>query len=225
MFFSRKCFKQLSKNFSNRGWYEHRTMWCVFLLISCLMACFCLILVWFLSNKFCNLHSPWGVIYFYLSHANSPWSSDAGSFSSPEAAFSHGCHENSSLKNKRNFLLILGERDRGESQASAKRESRTRQTKTSDLRSLEFLFLKKDLNSSQFLSPDVLWSRNVYRQQPEMSEIFIFSGLSLSRRSNSEKLQRYFDGICWRIFYRRNRLLKVKSVLYPPDAAAINRRR
>lgn len=30
MFFSRKCFKQLSKNFSNRGWYEHRTMWCVF---------------------------------------------------------------------------------------------------------------------------------------------------------------------------------------------------
>ena len=35
-------------------------------------------------------------------------------------------------------------------------------------------------NSSQFLSPNVLWSRNVQRQQPERIEIFIFSGLSLS---------------------------------------------
>ena len=44
-------------------------------------------------------------------------------------------------------------------------------------------FLKKDLNASQFLSPNVLWSRDADRQQPEISEIFIFSGLSLSRRS------------------------------------------
>ena len=34
----------------------------------------------------------------------------------------------------------------------------------------------------------VLWSRKVHRQQQERSEVFIFSGLSLSRRSNSEKL-------------------------------------
>ena len=44
------------------------------------------------------------------------------------------------------------------------------------------------VNSSQFLSPDVLWSRNVHRQPPERSDLFIFSGLSLWRRSNSEKL-------------------------------------
>ena len=31
-----------------------------------------------------------------------------------------------------------------------------------------------DLNSSQFLSRNVSWSRNVHRQQPEISEIFIF---------------------------------------------------
>ena len=43
---------------------------------------------------------------------------------------------------------------------------------------------------------------------------------------------RYFDSICWQIFYRRNRrhrvtimLFKLKSVLYPPDATVINRRR
>ena len=42
----------------------------------------------------------------------------------------------------------------------------------------------------------VLWSRNVHRQQPERSKIFIFSGSSLSRQSNSEKHTR---------FYHRNR--------------------
>ena len=57
--------------------------------------------------------------------------------------------------------------------------------------------------------------------------------LSLSRRSSSEKLtrfknsSRYFTGICWRIFYRRGHrvaimLFKLKSVLCPPDATAIN---
>ena len=52
--------------------------------------------------------------------------------------------------------------------------------------------LKKGLvNSSQFLSPNVLWSCNVHRQQPERSKIFIFSGLSMSHRSNSEKLRRF----------------------------------
>ena len=46
-----------------------------------------------------------------------------------------------------------------------------------------------------------------------------------------ENNSRYFDGIWWRIFYRRNRrhrdaimLFKLKSVLYPPDATAVNRR-
>ena len=47
------------------------------------------------------------------------------------------------------------------------------------------------VNSSQFLSPNVLWSCNVHRQQPERSNIFIFSGLSQSHRSNSEKLRRF----------------------------------
>ena len=50
--------------------------------------------------------------------------------------------------------------------------------------------------------------------------------------SKVQNNSRYFDSICWRIFYRRNRrhrvaimLFKLKSVLYPPDATAINRRR
>ena len=52
------------------------------------------------------------------------------------------------------------------------------------------LFKKGLVNSSQFLALNVLWSCNVHRQQPERSKIFIFSGLSLSHRSNSEKLRR-----------------------------------
>ena len=44
-----------------------------------------------------------------------------------------------------------------------------------------FIFNIFIANSSQFLAPNVLWSRNVHRQQPERSEIFIFSGLSLAR--------------------------------------------
>ena len=51
---------------------------------------------------------------------------------------------------------------------------------------------KKGLvNSSEFLSPNALWSCNVHRQQPERSKIVIFSGLSLSHRSNSENLTRF----------------------------------
>ena len=48
---------------------------------------------------------------------------------------------------------------------------------------------------------------------------------------NRQKEARYFDSICWRIYYRRNRrhrvamLFKLKSVFYPPDATTINRRR
>ena len=72
---------------------------------------------------------------------------------------------------------------------------------------------------------------------PERSDIFIFSGLLLSRWSNNKKLPRFkiaadtlmtFPG---KFFYRRNRrhrfvaiMFKLKSVLYPPDATAINRR-
>ena len=65
-----------------------------------------------------------------------------------------------------------------------------------ELRHLEcFLFFFKGLvNSSQFLSPNVLWSCNVQRQQPERSKIFIFSGLLLSHRSNSEKLRKFTVG-------------------------------
>ena len=60
-----------------------------------------------------------------------------------------------------------------------------------ELRPLECFVFKGLVNSSQFLSPNVLWSCNVQRQQPERSKIFIFSGLSLSHRSNSEKLRRF----------------------------------
>ena len=52
-----------------------------------------------------------------------------------------------------------------------------------NLRPLEFFFQRKDLHGklvSLLVSRFVLWSRNVHRQQSERSEIFIFSGLSLS---------------------------------------------
>ena len=55
---------------------------------------------------------------------------------------------------------------------------------------LEF-FLEALVHPSQFLSRNVLWSRNVHKQQPERNELFIFSGLSLTHRSNSEKLTRF----------------------------------
>ena len=59
-----------------------------------------------------------------------------------------------------------------------------------ELRPLECFSFKKGLvNSSQFLSLNVLWSCNVQRQQPERCKILVFSGLSLSHRSNSEKLK------------------------------------
>ena len=56
------------------------------------------------------------------------------------------------------------------------------------------ILLRKDLHCklvSILISPNVLWSRNIQRQQPEESETFIFSGLSLSLRSDSEKLTRF----------------------------------
>ena len=75
----------------------------------------------------------------------------------------------------------------------------------------------------------------VHLQQPERSEIFIFSGLSLSRRSNSEKLIRLkiaadilvaFAGEFFTEVHRvAIMLFKSKSVLPPPDATAIKRRR
>ena len=77
-----------------------------------------------------------------------------------------------------------------------------------------FAFFRKKIytvNLFQFLSPNVLWSCNVHGQLPERSGIFTFSGLSLWRRSNSEKLKRFkiaadtlitFAG---EFFYRRKR--------------------
>ena len=55
--------------------------------------------------------------------------------------------------------------------------------RAANLRPLELFFLRKYLYCklvSLLVSRFVLWSRNVHRQQPERSEIFIFSGLSLS---------------------------------------------
>ena len=49
---------------------------------------------------------------------------------------------------------------------------------------LEF-FLEALVHPSQFLSRNVLWSRNVHKQQPERNELFIFSGLSLTQFSLS----------------------------------------
>ena len=68
--------------------------------------------------------------------------------------------------------------------------------------------------------------------EPERSGILIFSGLSLSRRSKSEKLTRFklaadtlmtfagefFSEVAIMLF-------NLKSVLYPPDVTVINRRR
>ena len=71
-----------------------------------------------------------------------------------------------------------------------------------------FVLIVHIVNSSQFLSPNVLWSRNVQRQQPERIATLIFSGLSLSHPSNSENLTRFkiaadtlTNDVCWRIFY------------------------
>ena len=90
---------------------------------------------------------------------------------------------------------------------------RPRKLRPRNFRPLDFCFLIIHIaNSSQFLSPNVLWSRNVQRQEPERIEIFIFSGLSLSHWSNNEtRLTRFkiaadtlINDVCWRIFYRRN---------------------
>ena len=93
------------------------------------------------------------------------------------------------------------------------------------------------VKSSQFLSPNVLWSRNVlsFATARKKRDIYL---LRLSRRSISEKLTRLkiaadnlivFAG---EFFYRRNKrhriaimLFNLKSVLNPPDATVINRRR
>ena len=77
-------------------------------------------------------------------------------------------------------------------------KTQTPNTQISDLGTWNFrpfeFFFKKNIyieNLSQFLSPNGLRWCNVRRQQPERSEIFIFSGLSLLYRSNSENLTRF----------------------------------
>ena len=85
------------------------------------------------------------------------------------------------------------------------------------------------VNSSQFLSPNVLWSCNVHRQQAERSKIFISSGLSLSHQANSEKVTRFKIAADILIAFAGEffteeiedteslyMLFKLKSVLYPP---------
>ena len=69
----------------------------------------------------------------------------------------------------------------------------------------------------------VLWSHNVHRQQPERSEISIFSSLSLARFKITADI--LIALILLANFLRRNRrhkvaiiLFKLKSVLYPSDA-------
>ena len=52
------------------------------------------------------------------------------------------------------------------------------------------LFENDFSNSSRFLSPEIIYGHAIFidNSHPERSQIFIFSGLSLSKRSNSEKL-------------------------------------
>ena len=61
------------------------------------------------------------------------------------------------------------------------------------LKKKDLHFFEKDLHCKlvSVLITNVLWSRNVHRQPPERSDIFIFSSLLLWRRSNSEKLTRF----------------------------------
>ena len=52
-------------------------------------------------------------------------------------------------------------------------------------------FNVETLHSKIFITLNAFWSRNVNRQQQERSQIVIFSGLSLSCQSNSQKLTRF----------------------------------
>ena len=59
-------------------------------------------------------------------------------------------------------------------------------------------FLKKDLNSSQFFSPNFLWSRDVDRQQPgNKRDIYILRFVAVASIKRGLNSNRYFDGICW----------------------------
>ena len=91
----------------------------------------------------------------------------------------------------------------------------------------DFPFFKKKIyivNSSQFLSPSVLWSCNVHKQQPKRSDIFILCGLSVKITGDT------FITLDGEFFTEEIEdteslyimLLKLKSVLCPPDATAIN---
>ena len=56
------------------------------------------------------------------------------------------------------------------------------------------ILFENDLsNSSRFLSPEIIYGHAIFidNSHPERSQTFIFSGLSLSKRSNSEKLTRF----------------------------------
>lgn len=125
------------------------------------------------------------------------------------------------------------------------RKTLTPKTQTSDPQNSDplifflkiYIFLKKKKvyigNSSRFLLSNVLWSRNVNRQPPERSDIFIFFGLSLSRRSNTERLRRLKIVVDTLMTFAGKfstevailMLFKFKSVLYPPDETVINQGR
>ena len=95
---------------------------------------------------------------------------------------------------------------------------------------LEFYFLKIYMvNSSPCSTITVCFMVTQCSQATtrKKRDIYLFWFIASKTENNS----RYFDSICWRIFYRRNRrhrvamLFKLKSVLYPPDATAIIRSR
>ena len=97
-------------------------------------------------------------------------------------------------------------------------------------------FLKKYLDwhcRNSLISLNVLWWRNVHRQQPQA--IYLSSPVDRCQSCRVAQIQwkpcevynssRHFDDICWRFFFTAIMLLKLKSVLYLRDATAINRRR
>ena len=71
-------------------------------------------------------------------------------------------------------------------------KTQTPKTQISDLRPVEFFFFLNIYiaNSSQFLAPNVSWSRNVHRQQPETKEArYLSSPVHRCRVDQTVKIQ------------------------------------
>ena len=86
-----------------------------------------------------------------------------------------------------NWVIMKTQTPKTQTSKTQTSKTQTPKTQTPRLKKkdLHFFFEKNYIvNSSQFLSPDNLWSRNVHRQPPERSDLFILSGLSLWHSEN-----------------------------------------